>query len=263
MIIKVKKITLAFLFSCLIFLLVPTTAKAVTVTISNFPSSATAGQQFDVSFSATNLESSTTYNTKALGGDSFNEVDTWNGQWLQQNTSWSSMPSFTSDASGSAVVNITARFDSDTQAGEKEFKVRINKTSNYDSSVVNVSVIAATPTPTPAPTSNSTTVPTSTPTSAPVATAKPTATPKPKTPTPKPSSTPEETPTNTPEVLGITASESPTPSQTPQAAASGKKIPVLPIVLIILGVIFIGIPVVWFFRQRALYNDSTGEKADF
>ncbi|KKT49671.1 MAG: hypothetical protein UW41_C0003G0038 [Candidatus Collierbacteria bacterium GW2011_GWC2_44_18] len=122
------------------------------VTVSSFPPSVVAGEKFSPSFNISGLSLSSSYFMKALGGNSFSEVDTWNSSWLQQNADWTSMPSFTSDSDGNAQTTIECRFDPATATGSKEFKVRIRKAdiaTNYDSSPVTVSVLDATPTVSP------------------------------------------------------------------------------------------------------------------
>ncbi len=244
--IKVLKCIVVFL---LLFFFFPQKAlAAVDVSIVSFPQSVIAGQEFNVAFDTSGLTPETKYNAKALGGNNFTEVDTWNSSWLQQNASWSSMPEFSSNLEGSASVSIKARFDSSTASGNKELKIRIRKLGvdpYYDSSVVNVSVTEATPTPTP--TLTPTATPTSTPTSTPTKTSTPTATPtKTPTPTPTKSPTPKPTPLQSPSgqaeelVLGIQNSTS-----TP-----GKKFPVFPVILIVAGFLCIAGAVFFFIKNN-------------
>lgn len=243
--------TISTLIISILWLSIPNLALAApVVTLDTFPSSVVAGLEFDLTFSASGLEPATNYNSKTLGGESFNQVDTWNGGWLQQNASWSSMPEFLSNAEGSASASIKARFESDTSSGTKEFKIRIRKLNSdpyYDSSIVNISVIAATTTPTATPTVAATGTPTPVPTPAKTATPTPT-----KTPTPNPTRT--SSPTPSPEVLGEEATPSASPKPTATAGepvtidSSKKKIPFVPIILIFFGLLILGLAVLQLMR---------------
>lgn len=233
--------TISTLTISLFLLLIPNVVSAApVVSIDTFPPSAIAGVEFDVVFSASGLEPSTNYNSKALGGESFNQVDTWNSSWLQQNASWSSMPEFSSNPEGTASASVKARFESSTSSGAKEFKIRIRKLNTdpyYDSSAVNISVTAVTPSPTAVPA-------TSVPTASPAPTVTPT-----KTPTPIPTKTPTSKPTTPPnpepEILGeeITLEpETSKPSSTPEGLPK-KNFPILPITLVASGIGMIGFAV--------------------
>ena len=149
---------------------------AVSVSNLSAPTSVTSGEEFNVSFDGTDLVPGTAYYAKALGGESFTKVDTWNSSWLQQNSAWSGMPVFTSNAVGSISATLKARFEQDTSSGGKEFKVRIKKTDvsgNYDSEIVSISVTAVTPSPSPSPVQSSTASPTSIPSPTKTSTPKP------------------------------------------------------------------------------------------
>jgi len=239
--------TISTLIISLFLLLLPKVVlAALAVSITSLPSSAIAGEEFTVLFETSGLEPNVSYYSKALGGESFNEVDTWNSSWLQQNAAWSSMPEFTSSLEGSASVSIKARFDPETTTGTKEFKIRIRKVNtdpNYDSLVSTISVMAVTPTPTA--TATATATATSTATTTPTKTPTPTPT---KSPTPKPT----KTPTPEPEVLGEEATplpETPTPSPITESS-SKKKIPVLPVIFIGGGVLMIGFAVYNLIRAK-------------
>ena len=216
------------------------------ITVKSFPSSITAGQEFTAIFEASSIDLSSTYYAKALGGADLTEVDTWNGEWLQQNSAWANMPTFVTTSESSVSASIKARFDPAAQSGTKQFEIRIRKTSessNFDSAIVSISVVAATPSPTssptttPAPTQAPTTAPTAAPTPTPTKTPTPVAT---KSPTPKST----KTPSPSPEILGEATFES-LPTATAEATeqpveSSEKKIPFLPIVLIVAGVLMMG-----------------------
>lgn len=198
-----------FLFS--IFLVFPTlTLASPNIVITNIPTSVIAGQGFDITFNATELDINSIYKIKALGGDSFNQVDTWNSTWLQQNGAWSSMPEFTNGTESSVSATVKARFEAGTTTGSKDLKVRIRKVDQdpfYDSLIVSISVIAATPSSTPTPTSAPTQSPTSI--STPTKTSSPIPT---KSATAKPTISP--TPTKEPEVMGV---ETTAPTETSQS----------------------------------------------
>jgi hypothetical protein len=214
---------------------------APTISITSFPSSVTAGDEFNIEFSATGLNPSAQYSMKARGGNNLTEADTWNSAWLNDNDVWSSMPVFTSDPEGSASATLKARFGPTTLSGQKDLVIRIRGTTNYDSPAVSVSVTAATPTPTPTdtptPTPNPTSPPTTTPTSTPVKTL---------TPTPKPTIELVTTdPTPEPEVQGVQDAQSGdsmnllgTASASAATTDSGGP-PVIPIILISCGGIFV------------------------
>lgn len=225
---------------------------APNVIISSFPSSVIAGEEFNICFDATDLSPNMQYNAKALGGNNFTEVDTWNSSWLQQNASWSSMPEFSSDSEGKISTTVKARFEPETASDVKELKIRIRKISTdpyYDSSVINISVAAPTPTPTPTPTN--TPAPTDKPDNTPVPTSGPTSTPKPTvvptikklTPTLTPKPTGEESAhdeESSSDGLFLGASDSAENTASPSAAPEPKiKSPIHPVPIIItsLGVL--------------------------
>lgn len=253
---KHKLLALVFIVILFIVFFPQEIFAASSVSISSFPSSVIAGEEFNIIFGASGLNPDTQYNMKALGGSSFTEVDAWNSSWLQQNASWSSMPEFSSNFEGSASATTKARFDLDIASGSKELKIRIRKVGvdpYYDSPVVNLSVTAVTPTPTPAPTDTPT--PTPTPTSTPIPTSTPTKTP---TPTPTLVKTVTLTPTAKPTVFSTSSlageendSEevvlglrnelvSSDNSTRPADLMEKKKFPLLPFILISAGILCIG-----------------------
>ncbi len=227
--------------------------------VTSYPSAVVVGDSFDVTFESSGLDTVTSYYVKALGGDSFNEVDTWSDKtssWLQQNATWSDMPEFTTNNQGSASATLRARFEN-TSSGNKEFKIRIRKvcsSNNQDSSTVLISVTAATPTPSPTPS------PTSAPTSVPTPTSTPSASPT-KTPTPKPSptKTPKPSPISSDQdedvdvVLGLRdeLEKEETPTPTPEVMGMAKaKFPVSSILFLLGGSSFIGLAGFSFFKQK-------------
>ncbi len=238
------------LFLCLFF---HREVFAVDVSINSVPSSVVAGNEFSVSFTGTSLTTNASYFVKAMGGDSFYDVQTKNesaSAWLAWNAAWTDMPSFNSNPEGTMSATIKALFKSDTSAGDKQFKIRIKRSDSsttYDSSIVSISVSTPVPTPTPSPTSTST--PTSTPT--PTVTPTPTSTP---TKTPSPTPTPTKTPSPTPKVLSKATDNSQDDinkirqtlaTPTPEMLVAGeettqRKFPVLALLFISSGLALIG-----------------------
>lgn len=76
---KKKLLFLIFLFP---YFLPGRLFAAPSLIITTYPLSVIAGQEFDVTFSASDLVPSTTYYAKSLGGEGLTEVDTWNSSWL-------------------------------------------------------------------------------------------------------------------------------------------------------------------------------------
>ncbi len=215
------------------------------IQITNYPSSAIAGSEFNITFSATALDPNVNYYSKSLGGLEFYDSQTWStktSSWLSWNSSWSDLDEFTASAEASALGTLKTRFKSDTAAGNQQFKIRIRKVgteTNYDSESVTISVAS------PAPTATPTTTPTSTPIATKTPTPIPTATSTPK-PTIKPSSTatPTAIPDTTPEVLAFSDEVTPTPEpetlSDDQPIVNKKNFPVVPIVLSASGLGLIG-----------------------
>ena len=254
-----------FVFSFLsLFLLLSPSILAVApqIEITSYPTSITAGNEFDVSFSATSLEINSSYYMKTVGGDNFREVETLSGKtssWETWNSSWTNMPEFTSNNEGSASASLKTKFKSSTSADTKEFKVRIRKvgsSTNYDSPIVNILVSAATPS--PAPTSTPEPTQTTTSTLSPIPTS--TATPK-KTYAPKPTRTRTPKPTNgtgSPKVLGVQG-ESPDPLPESEENSEKPKINFFSIILIVVGFICVGFAGFAFLGQKGL-NKRDDEK---
>lgn len=232
------------LLTLLIFLIFPQKVNATPIIkIDSFPSTAISGQEFDINFSVSELSVDTNYYAKSLGGIDFNEVDTWNSNWLQQNAAWTNMPTFLSNAEGSASGVLKSRFALTTSEGNKDYKIRIRKTdgtTNYDSDVVTILISTPSPSPTPTPTNPPTQAPTQAPTASP--TKSPTSVPT-KTVTSKPTSKPTPTEKSTeeslvlePQVLSLsTIASSPEPEKNLPAGKQGK-LPIVAIILIISGI---------------------------
>ena len=231
------------------FYILPTSIfSAPEIIINTYPMSIIAGQVFDVNFSVLGLPSNTNYYSKSIGGIDFEEVDTWNINWLQQNDAWTSMPTFTSDSEGSASASIKSRFAMTTLGGSKEYKIRIRKidsSTNNDSPSVNI--LVTTPLPTPTQTATATSTPTTTAASTSIPTKTATATPI-KTATTKPTTTatPTEKPTDEPESenkINLTETDikvKTSPEGIVAGATTTKKSPLLSILFIISGVGFLG-----------------------
>jgi len=245
---------------CIVFLLLiinfGTTYASPQVIISISQSSVVAGNEFDINVSATGLDAASSYYIKALGGENFYDVQTFNNSnWLSWNSSWEELPQFsTQEATESASLTVKAKFKSDTPSGSKEVKARIRKTTNetnYDSQVLTMNIEATpTPSPTPTPTPARTVSPSPTPTPSPAKTATPT--PKPtRTPSPTPAVTASSTPmaqlrgeaTSTPTVLGL---------EDEAQGESSSSVPIPAIGLIAGGVVFMGLAGVSIWRAR--YN---------
>lgn len=233
---------------------------AATISITNSPSSAALLQEFNVSFSASELDGSSSYYAKVrigvAGSDSnpYDKGETKNGDsWLGDSSAWENFPTFTTDSSGVVSGSLTARAKSTASLGDNSLFTRLLKvgtatTNRIDSSAATITLTAAAPT--PSPTSSPTPLPTPTPTASPTPTPTPsplpTATPRPtttasSTSTPRPvasSPTPggaakvttTQTSTSTPEsmILGITDVSSPssgatTESETTESTKETKK----------------------------------------
>lgn len=213
------------------------------ISVTSFPSTANAGQEFEIGFSAVGLSVGSSYYIKGLGGENFTEVDTWNSGWFQQNAAWVSMPTFDSGSDGSPSATFKVRFDEEAASGTKDFKVRIKKSDsdgpNFDSSIVSISVSALPPTPSATPMRSSSPSLVPTPTATHFLSVLPTKRPT-KTPTPSP------TIEVRPEVLAEeTTGPTPALESTPQ-----NKFPFGALVLIILGIGFVGASCYMAFKDR-------------
>ncbi|MDP3988350.1 MAG: hypothetical protein Q8P80_04375 [Candidatus Levybacteria bacterium] len=191
------KLSILWLFSLIaIFSFFFTTSVfAVTITITDFPSSKPIGEEFTVNFNAEGLSSGTYYGKVRIGkfGTTSNKAETKNGEeWLGDSGTWIAFPVFTTDGSTPILGSLTARAKSTAEAGENLLFVRLNKGNNYDSSSVTIVLNEAlTPTPIP-PTITPTSSPSPTPTNTPTPTKSSIST---KTPSPTPNPTKISTPT--------------------------------------------------------------------
>lgn len=253
-----------FSFLVSIFFIFLSTSKvfsAEAVTITSFPSSKNAGEEFNVNFSASGLINSSSYYMKGLGANtttsSFTEIDTWNNGWVQQNGSWVSMPTFSANSEGSASATLKVRFDPNVSTNTKDFKVRIRKTdseTNIDSGIVAISITAVTPSPTQ--------VPTAVPSASPVITSKPTSVPTAK-PTVKPTPIATQVATDTPEpentpIADIETEPEPTPTLETKVlgdSTSKKRLPIASYAFILIGLGFLG------YVGYMLYNNNVNKHA--
>ncbi len=258
---KIKLIILGFI----IFIFFPSNVlSAEVITITSFPTSKNAGEEFSINFSAQGLINSASYYMKGLGGNTttttFTEVDTWNNGWVQQNGSWISMPTFSANSEGSASATLKVRFDPNVSTNTKDFKLRIRKTdadTNIDSGIVAIAVTAVTPAPTQ--TATATSVATSTPTQ----TVKPTLMPTVKA-TVKPS--PTQKPTVVPSPIDLVDEEfvvtnEPILSKSPVSEVLGssvtkKKLPFISYVFVLLGLSFLGYVGYMLYNGNYPYNNK-------
>ena len=232
------------------FLLIPVLAQTATpsatptatptplpLTISNLPSQITKGDEFTLTVNL-HAKSSTVYYFKIYGGVGENysiEVKN-NDNWINgYNGSWDAMPSATTDSNGNNSQDLILRFKTDKTSGTSQLvaKVKDSTTNNYLlSSTYNLDVVdPASPTSTPTPTQ---TPPTATPTTKP--TTIPTA-----TPTSLPSVSPSNQPTNqlienivdtpTNQVLGVSQTNTPTPTASIALVSIGSILLLVPLVI--------------------------------
>lgn len=245
------------IFAFLLFFLLAQPSKiyaSAQVLISSYPSGIVAGQEFNVSFSASGADPLISFYAKALGGASFTDVDTKNGgSWFQQNSAWSNMPVFTANSESTVSGSFSARFDPEISGGLQQFKIRIhniNTEANFDSDVVQVNVFAATPTPSPTPRSTPTPVPPPSSTTVNIPTV---------IPTPAKTYTPKPTPKPTPQILGEQIIQTPKASVDPTPDFEVPKpngFPVMGAVLIGLGAVCISAAA--YLAVKKQKEDSTG-----
>ncbi|HVT01320.1 MAG TPA: hypothetical protein VHE53_03765 [Patescibacteria group bacterium] len=208
----IKKLLLILFFSLSFFVLVPSKVFAVTVSVTNSPSTI-GSDSFKVTVSVTGASAGTNYLRIDLYKDGttnyFGETNGANGWYsgsdgkqyfpitIQSGTAWSGdvearigSPSQSNyDGQGSYKLRIRRYTDSGNQGGED---------ANLSAVSVNISVPTLTPTPTITPTPTNAPTPTKTPT--PTPTSSPTATSTPiKTPTPTVKASATSTPSPTEE----------------------------------------------------------------
>jgi hypothetical protein len=256
--IKIFVILLCLLFTPNIVL------AAASISITNLPSSITAYEGFDISINATNLDAGANYYIKSSAGDGSHDVETWTtktSEWLALDAQWEKMSEFTANESTTS-ASVKARFKRDI-SGDKQIKVVVRKvgtTTDYDSNLKTINVLAATPEPTQESTSTPSPSPTPTPT---------------KSPTPKPTKTPTPIPTKTPDILGK-ETENPDRnllsaddirldiSPSPAALIKSNKLSSIPpysLIIVASGIIFLGLAGYSFFASKKTgYNISDGEK---
>lgn len=232
-------------------------APQINITLNQ--SSSMAGNEFQIDVSANDLEPSASYYIKALGGESFYDVQTLNsGNWLSWNSSWEEMPQFMSASDSATLTTVKARFKSDTPTGNKEVKVRIRKVgteSNDDSNVLSM-IVEATPTPSPTPQPTNSPTPNPTPSPTPSPTPTKTSTPKPTVkPSKKPTSSPESSDSSSPTPISIQGEATSTPTVLSAEGSGGEakgggNFSPFAIIMIVAGVGFIGASVVSFIKSR-------------
>jgi hypothetical protein len=256
---------------------------APSITIVSIPDSLMIGNSTTVSASASGLIANNTYNIKIrLGintseltkGQTNNTANSSPDDWLSDTSSWSKFPIITADSDGNWNGNIVVRPADGASVGSNVAILRLHKIDggqNYDSSSVNINIVAS---PTPVPTN--TPGPTNTP--SPSNTPVPSSTPRP-TATPKPSNTPRTSPTSVVELIPsigeteiVNASidsqgrlldldEAPPPDT---AAVLGetteKKKNVIPIILIVVGGLGLGISLLLLFKHARSrdYQENDG-----
>ncbi len=282
-----NKFLLSLLFSIVLFSVFTSTALAtIDFTISN---PVIVGDEIEIDVSLTGLTSSSCSDTGcylqgalrlddgSYFGSTLNTVGSWVDYISSVDASFIKTNFFNFvPTSGSWTGKVKVKnmpLDSNYK-GPGTYQLKLKRYSGNssssagDSNILMVALTASTPAP----------APTSTPTSAPTATSIATSTPRPtttptvkpiatKTPTPKPTPTVdlEASPTASPEVLGDSSLNLASATASAQPVVNGSKavnFPWIAALLITLGVVCIGIPIVTFFRKKQLYNNSTGEQSN-
>jgi hypothetical protein len=257
----VKQLLCLFL-SVLILYLSVSEVKAVSATLSGYPSSI-SDAPFNINVAITGADAGNNYlrvdlykeNTSNYFGETFNGTLYYGGSTGLQYFQIAIGPE------GTASALLQARIGNPNTTeypGPGAYKIRIRRYTNSgsvgstDQVVGDVQIVYTTPSPTPTPT------PTQSPTTSPTATPTPAPTPTPtKTPTPKPKSTP----TFQPDVLGTDSNDTGGGldigsagielAATPESAAkdeSGKKFPIIAVVFVVLGVGLTGFSVFSYLR---------------
>lgn len=207
-------------FFVFILLIYASPVFAVSITITNAPSSVNQSEEFIVTFSASDLETNTQYYEKVrIGtGGTYTKGETKNGDnWLGDTDSWSNFPTVTTDSSGSISTSLTARAKDTAEIGTNQLYVRLRKvgaSSNISPDGETSVTVNQAPSPTPTLTPTSIPAPTSTPvnTPTPTRTPTPTNTPTPtRTPTPTPPPANTSAPTAAPATV-LTSTKKPTPT---------------------------------------------------
>jgi hypothetical protein len=167
----IKKVLLPFLF---FFLFTSNVFAQTTVVINDFSQQVEVGQEFEITFSATELSPDIQYYAKIrVGVDSshLNQAETYNpnmSSWFSDTSSWSNFPIILSNSLGNIEETIKARTKQTVSLGQNKLILRLRKVNvdpNIDSSEIEITLIEA-PTPTNTPTLIPTQIPsaTSTPT---------------------------------------------------------------------------------------------------
>ncbi len=121
------------------------------ITISTSPSSVEKLQEFNVEYSVS-LESNQQYYVKVRIGEntsSLTKGETYNettSTWLQDNSSWTSFPTITTNASGNFNSTIKARAKDSAQEGSNKLTVRVRKvgtSTNQDSDPADLQISAS------------------------------------------------------------------------------------------------------------------------
>jgi|GEM_PF-3180425 len=244
----------------------PTPYPTIFLSLDNIPPQVQRGQDFPITLILSHGAINTDYYLKAYGGvsDNYSIEVFYNGIWSNgYNGAWVNMPKFRSNQNGEINENITLRSKSDQSGGTYNLTGKI-KEVNSDNSVTSSTRTILVATPTSIPTNTPTATKTPTPTTITFTTA-PTATPTPRpTSTPIPPLSPVPTfvlPTDSPvtatPVKELIETPSPTAGEilgledlvlaTPTPAPIVGKIspPPLSIILIVLGGLFLLIPIIF------------------
>lgn len=264
---KRNKLLLLF-FIFLTFLLFPKKTLAVTINLSNVPSTITS-DSFNINVSVSGPSDGKNYlridlykeGTTNYFGETFNGSEWYSGS---TGTSYFSVDIINSTASATLQGRIGNPSLTD-YSGPGSYKLRIRRytvsgnSASSDQTPIDINIQVATPTPDPTTQPTSTSTPTSTSSPTPTVTSTPIPT---KTPTAKPTKTPTPEPTEESienSVLGIQEEVSPSPTETPQDNLSKPKFSILALVFILFGFIFIGLAGFAFFKQKGLNNRESGK----
>jgi hypothetical protein len=271
---KKHKLLFCLLFTCLIFIIFPKKVGAVSIELSNYPSTISE-DSFSIDVFVSGPSDGKNYLRIDLYKEGTNQYfgETFSGsEWYSGSigTSYFAVDIVNSTAS----ATLEGRFGNPSSSeypGPGSYRLKIRRytsPSNYSSNdqqtpiAVDIEVDRSTPEPTDEPTEEPTSDPTDTPT------VKPTSTPiVTKSPTPKPTKTPTPDPTEETEfqeeVLGIQSEkESPTPEEELKESSEKPKVSILAIVFVILGISFVGFSGFAFFKQKGLNNNVNGKNKE-
>lgn len=280
-----SKVTAFFLLLLFLFIFSTNKALAVSINISNHPSSI-GSDPFSLDVAVLGANPGTNYLRIDLFKDGTSNYfgETFNGSgWMSSSNGTDYFPITITDSSATASATIQGRIGSPSAGdyiGPGPYKLKIRRytsSSSYSfSDLVDVNITLSTPTPTLTPTPESTTTPSPTNTPTPTPTKTPTPVPT-KTPTPKPTATQNSNTissiaanleiSGTPEgiVLGIneTSTESPSPTPGGPLIMAERKQPILGYILIGLGILFLFGSVVILLKQRKSgYNETSSDETD-